>query len=337
MQPVNPLEHADWDATLGCRPDFSFFHGLAWTRVLVETYGFRPAWQVEERSLLPLMEVDSWLTGRRGIALPFTDGCAPLCESEKEFEPLFRQALEWGRERGWRSIELRGGRELLPGAPPSIAFYRHQVDLTVGEPELFKRMDGSARQAVRKAEKEGVTVEVSASEQAVRDFYALQCLTRKRHGLPPQPRRFFLNIWRHILSQKQGMVVLASWRGRRIAGAVFFLAGGRAIYKYGASDYRRQRLRPNNLVIWEGMKWLARNGAAGLDLGKTSLLHEGLRKFKRNLGAIEHRLEYVKFDLRRKTFTVEVDDVDGWHNAIFRALPVFLSRGAGQLLYKHWA
>jgi hypothetical protein len=319
------------------RPDFSFFHGAAWTRVLVESYGFTPVWRAAGKALLPLMEVDSWLTGRRGIALPFTDECAPLCESELEFRPLFQDAVEAGRARGWKSIELRGGRRFLPEAPASLAFYGHGLELWPDEARMFARMDGSARQAVRKAEKDGVTVEVSQSAEAVRDFYGLQCLTRKRHGLPPQPWNFFLNIWRLVVSQNQGMVALAGWRGAKIAGAVFFFIGGRAIYKYGASDFSRQHLRPNNLVMWTAMKWLAQNGAASLHLGKTSLDNEGLRKFKRSLGGVEERVEYVKFNLRRNRFEVDTDAIAGWHNRVFRALPLSLSRRAGELLYKHWA
>ena len=184
------------------------------------------------------MEVDSWLTGRRGVALPFTDFCPPLGGSEKEFKALFQNAVEWGRSRGWKTIELRGGREFMKEAPASLAYYGHRVDLVADAAQLFEKMDGSARQAVRKAEKDGVTVEVSQNEQAVRDFYDLQCLTRKRHGLPPQPWHFFLNIHRHILSQNQGMVAVAAWRGAKVAAAVYFFIGGRAIYKYGASDFR---------------------------------------------------------------------------------------------------
>ena len=89
---------------------------------------------------------------------------------------------------------------------------------------MFENMDGSARQAVRKAEKDGVTVEVSQSEAAVREFYDLQCQTRKRHGLPPQPLGFFLNIWRHILSQNQGVVVLASAGRRKNRGRSLFFS-----------------------------------------------------------------------------------------------------------------
>jgi hypothetical protein len=337
LRSVNPLEHLDWDAALRRRPNFSFFHGVAWTRVLVETYAFSPLWVEEKESLLPLMEVNSWLTGRRGIGLPFTDACEPLCESEVEFETLFRQAVEQGRARRWKSVEFRGGRWFTGKAPASLSFYGHRLDLTADERAMFEKMDGSTRQAVRKAEKNGVTVEVSQDEKAVLDFYALQCLTRKRHGLPPQPLNFFLNIWRHILSQRQGIVALASSGGVKIAGAVFFFLGGRAIYKYGASDLSHQNLRPNNLVMWEAMKWLARNGAMSLHLGKTSLTNDGLRRFKLNLGAAEDRVDYVKYDLQRGRYLAETDRVAGWHNWVFRRLPVFMSRGAGEMLYKHWA
>ena len=47
-----------------------------------------------------------------------------------------------------------------------------------------------------------MTVEILQSVEAVRIFYSLQCQTRKKHGLPPQPFKFFLNIHKHILSQK---------------------------------------------------------------------------------------------------------------------------------------
>jgi hypothetical protein len=289
------------------------------------------------KSLLPLMEVDSWLTGRRGVALPFTDHCDPLSESAADVQRLFQNALAWGRSRGWKSIELRGGRKDLSPAPASLAFYGHRLDLAAAEPRLFERMDGSARRAVRKAEKDGVTVAISESEEAVRDYYVLQCMTRKRHGLPPQPWRFFLNVWRRILSDHQGMVALAAWRGAKIAGAVYFHRGGRAVYKYGASDVRRQEVRANNLVMWEAIKWLAAHGVTTLHLGRTSLANEGLRRFKLNLGAVEDRLEYVKFDLQRNCFQTETDGVAGWHNAVFHRLPVCLARTAGELLYKHWA
>jgi hypothetical protein len=334
----NPLTEKDWDATLTARPDFSFFHGTAWLQALADSYGFTPHFFSLGDAVLPVMECDSWLTGRRGIALPFTDECAPLGGDKDSFAKVFATAVEFGRSRGWRTLELRGGRNFFgDGVPASVTFYGHTLDLAAGEDSLYEKMDGSSRQAVRKAEKDGVTVEISQSADAVDVFYRLQCLTRKRHGLPPQPRDFFVNIHRRILSQKLGMIAVAGRGGEKIAASVYFFLGGRAIYKYGASDFKHQNLRGSNLAMWRAVQWLGRQGVKTLDFGKTSLANGGLRRFKLNLGGTERKIEYVKFDLRKNVFVTDIDGVAGWHNAVFRALPVFASRAAGSLLYRHWA
>lgn len=341
-QRINPAEDSHWNALLAAQPKRSFFHTAEWARVLADTYGYAPVYfgageAGGQCSWLPLMEVDSWLTGRRGISLPFTDECEPLCADAETLQKLFRDAVEFGKSRGWKYLECRGGRELLHEVPASLSFYGHRLDLTAGEDGLFSRLESSVRRAIRKAEKAGVTVEVLQSQEAVRIFYALQCQTRKKHGLPPQPFRFFLNIHRHILSQNMGMVVLARHQGRPVAGAVYFNFGDEAVFKYGASDETYQDLRGGNLVMWTAIKEQVRRGAKHLDLGRTSVGNEGLRKFKLGWGAVERKIEYVKFDLGKNKFVTDADGAAGWHTRIFRRLPGFLSRAVGVVLYRHWA
>jgi hypothetical protein len=340
---TSPLQSPNWDALLTSHPDFSFFHGAAWAKVLTDTYGFTPCYFFSGRpdapnTLLPLMETDSWLRGRRGVALPFTDECPPLCPDRESFGRLLADAVAFGKSRGWKSIECRGGRKFFTGeVPASLSYYGHRLDLEADEKVLFERMDGSVRRGVRKAEKEGVRVEFSQDLEAVKVFYELQCQTRKRHGLPPQPFQFFVNIQRHILSKDLGLIAMAGYKEKKIAAAVYFFLGGRAIYKYGASDFSQQHLRGSNLVMWEATKWLAGRGAKSLHLGKTSLHNEGLRRFKLNLGAREEVIDYVKLDLRQDRYVTDTDAIAGWHNGVFRRLPGVLSRAAGRLLYKHWA
>ena len=117
LNTVNPFEQADWDVALARCPDFSFFHGTAWTRVLVETYGFTPVWQSAGNSLLPLMEVDSWLTGRRGIALPFTDECAPLCDSEDGIQNAVSKRGRMGPVAGLEFLGIARRPEFLGRCP----------------------------------------------------------------------------------------------------------------------------------------------------------------------------------------------------------------------------
>lgn len=342
IQPTNPLQNPNWDALVTILPNFSFFDGAAWAKALVETYGYAPNYFVTKeannlRSLLPLMEVDSWLTGRRAIALPFTDNCEPLCPDRDSFKELFQNAIEFGKERGWKYLECRGGRKFFEGIPASLTFYGHNLDLASGEDSLFGRFESSTRRAIRKAKKNEVTVEISQSLEAMKIFYLLQCKTRKKHGLPPQPFSFFSNIHKYILSQNSGIVAVASWRKTPIAASAYFHLGNRAIYKYGASDEKFQHLRGSNLVMWEAIKWYIQKGAKKMHLGRTSMANEGLRRFKLGWGASENKIEYFKYDFRKKNFVTDSGAAFGWHNRIFQSLPNFVSRMTGEMLYQHWA
>src|SRR5207249_1130974 len=110
---LNPVEHSHWDAFLATHPGASFFHSAAWAKVLHETYGYEPVYftvSEDKRllALLPVMEVNSWLTGRRGVSLPFTDACEPLDHDASFRDSIIPEAIEHGRRRGWKYLEYRG-------------------------------------------------------------------------------------------------------------------------------------------------------------------------------------------------------------------------------------
>jgi hypothetical protein len=89
--------------------------------------------------------------------------------------------------------------------------------------------------------------------------------------------------------------------------------------------------------MWEAIRRLARHGARTLDMGRTSVGNEGLRRFKLNWGVREYQIEYVKYDLRQNAFVTEKDAATGWHNLVFRVLPLGLLRMIGGALYRHLA
>ena len=107
---------------------------------------------------------------------------------------------------------------------------------------------------------------------------------------------FFLNIYEHIINRGLGFIVLAQHGPRPIAAAIFFRFGRNALYKYGASDKRFQALRANNLVMWEGIQFLARNGAEKLHFGRTEQENEGLRRFKLSWNTQEETIDYFRVD-----------------------------------------
>jgi hypothetical protein len=339
---LNPLQDKLWDTRLASQGIGSFFQGAAWARVLEATYGYKPnyfaAFSGERlNALLPIMEVDSWLTGRRGISLPFTDYCDPLVGDIATFQAVLERAEAHGRERKWKYLELRAGTPFLHSALPSQRFYGHEIALVEDDKRMFGALAPSVRRAIRKAGKQGLAVEISADARGVREFYALQCRTRRKHGLPPQPFKFFQNLQSWILSEGRGIIMLARLGARAVAGSIFLHIGQQAIYKFGASDETMLELRGNDMIMWEGMKYFAAKGFRTLHLGRTSLANHGLRRFKLGWGAHEFMIDYFKYDLRRNEFVRDRDNALGWHNRIFAALPLSLSRLLGSVLYRHVA
>jgi lipid II:glycine glycyltransferase (peptidoglycan interpeptide bridge formation enzyme) len=337
---LDPLTESSWDRLVKSRPEASFFHTSAWAKVLNSAYGYKPFYFAKREGVrllaaICVMEVNSVLTGRRGVSLPFTDFCEPLAEDDLSRSELLEQVLEFGRSRKWKYLEWRGGTRILEGGSPSLEMHTHTLALAANETKVFNGFKGVVRTAIRKAQDAGVTVDFSHSIEALRSFYELHCKTRGKHGLPPQPFSFFQQIFDHVLSRGLGFVATARSEKKPVASAVFFSFRDKAIYKYGASDEQFQHLRGNNLLFWEVIKAFCRNGVTQLHMGRSSIGAEGLRRFKLGWGCAEETVNYWKYDLRKESYVVEKDQSIGWHNSVFSMMPSLFSRCCGQLLYRH--
>jgi hypothetical protein len=279
------------------------------------------------------MEVRNLLKRKRGISLPFTDHCS-VVGGESVCSKLVQRGIDYGRRRGWRSFECRDIPVGVDGITPSLCFYGHSIDLRRSEQELWSTFKSRVRTPIRRAQEAGITVHFETSQEAVQTFYTLHSLTRKKHGLPPQPRSFFRNIHQCALEEGLGHVAVAVRSGRAVAAGVFLHFGKRAIHKFGASDPELQRLGANHVLLWETIRKYRAEGYDCLDLGRTSMSNDGLRQFKQGFAAKEKKIRYCKYDYAARAFVEERDRAQGWHNAVFRLFPEPLLRLTGKLLYR---
>ena len=340
VQRVNPLAGSDWDDLVRSHPDAFFFHSSAWARALAGTYQHQPFYLHFSQggktvALLHLLEVASALTGRRAVCLPFSDSCSPLLFPGVEILSLRGAVGALARERKWRHVEFRGEFGLATEARLPGTFYGHTLDLQAGAETLFSQCGGSVRRAIRKGETSGLTVNIERTREALEAFTSLHVLTRKRHGVPPQPRRFFSQIYEHIIRPGQGFVALARRGPTPVAAAIFFVWGDKAIYKFGASDQSEQSLRGNNLVMWEAIRFLAQSGARQLDFGRTAFEHEGLRRFKLGWGTTERTITYCRFETKSQTWVAVRPRHSGIAARLFSHMPALMNQMAGHLLYPH--
>lgn len=340
LRTFDPIHEDSWDALAEGHPRASFFHSSRWARVLVATYGHVPhylglMYEHQARALLPILEVNSVLSGRRGVSLPFSDECELLARDEPEGDRLMQEALELGRARRWRYLEVRASFPRRLQTVPWASYCGHEIDLASGVDSLFACLDGSVRQAIRKAEKTGVQAQVMTTPEAVQAFFKLHCLTRRKHGVPPQPFAFFRNIQEHVFRTGNGFIVLAMHQGRPIAAGVFVHYGRMGLYKFGASDQAHLHLRGNDLVMWEAIKWYALHGYLRFSMGRTALSNNGLRRFKCGFAAREYPIDYFRYDLRRERFLTGHEEISGWANRVCRLAPNFLLQMIGKFLYRH--
>lgn len=336
---INPIEYADWDAMLLEHEEASFFHTSAWAGVLSESYNYKPVYFTsiengEIVSLIPLMEVKSFLTGNRGVSLPFTDHCDPICKDPVNLEEILNTVIEFGKTAGWKHIDLRGENAYYLGKPASESFFVHFLDLAQGKDRIFAGLRSSTRRNIKRAQKENLSISIQNSRESVEAFYRLNCETRKHHGLPPQPRYFFKKIFEQIIARDKGFVVLAYRQRRIIAGAVFFHFKNKAIYKYGASDRKYLDLRPNNLVMWKAIEWFAGNAFKSFSFGRTEPENQGLLQFKRGWGAKEKTLNYYKYDLGKDRFVSNQSGAKSSYK-FFKMLPLPILKFTGNVLYRH--
>jgi Acetyltransferase (GNAT) domain len=337
---TNPIKHENWDSLLLSFPDYSFFHTSTWAKILHKSYGYKPLYLIENEqknlsAVMPVMEISSFLTGKRGVSLPFTDYCEPIISKPEQFQTLFNFVIDYGKKHDWKYLEIRGGETFLEKKEPSMFYLGHTLDLTDGQDKIFSHFRDSTKRNIKKAEKEDVKMEIAHSLTAMNEFCRLNSLTRREHGLPPQPYHFFKNIYDQIISKNSGFISQATFNNITIASNVFFLFGEKVIYKYGASDRTYQRLRANNLVMWEAIKWCCENGYKSLCFGRTETDNDGLRQFKSGWGTKEHIIKYYRYDFRKDSFVKESPKISDFQHKFFNKLPIPLLNVLGTLLYKH--
>lgn len=337
---IDPLVGGAWDSLVAVRGDHSVFHRSAWAKVLVECYGHRPIYlrilrDGQEVALMPLMEVRSCLTGRRGVSVPFADFAGPLWDTPELAASVDAVVLELAAERKWKHVEIRGTSAAADGTRPWQMYEAHQLDLRPGLEVIEQGFSSAVRRAIRKAQRSNLMVSIERGDEAMESFFSLHCRTRRRHGLPPQPREFFRSISNHLISSGLGEVVLARSGSEAVAGAVFLRSGRRAVYKFGASDPQYWPCRPNQLVMWCAIRFLCELGCEQLHFGRTSMADPGLSRFKMAWGCAATTLNYQRYNTR----------ADAWLSTgrarrescpmLFGNFPIAMNRMAGRLIYPH--
>jgi len=284
--------------------------------------------------MLPMMEVRSTLTGTRGVGLPFSDVVPILGHTSRaSLDELSDVIIAEGKRRSWKYAELRAGLA-VPAFAHTAEFVEHVLPLDRSIDALKAGLRSSTRRNIGRASRDAVTTTISASESAVETYYGLHCETRRRHGLPPQPIRFFRSLHTCLIRENGGIVILGFHGTTAVAGAVFLNFGRSAVYKYGASLPEHHSVHANSLVMWEAITWYHARGYSTLSFGRTGLDETGLLHYKDGWAGEREPVQYSRWPARAAKSTSPLKLAPAIKRIASR-LPMGLLKVAGDLLYQH--
>ncbi len=324
-----------------------FYYNQAWFDLITDLYGYSviPLTVTnaggEITGFLPLCSMQSLFTGRRLVALPFSDSCPLLATDEASANQLIEQALQLAQRQKVRYLELRTGMNDVIARRSELVegnlYVTWLLRLSADPDRMWKGLRKPVQRQIKKSEGQGVKVRLAQRREDMEQYYRLHLQTRcKKHGMPAQPRAFFYRLWDAFAAQNGVRLLLAEYEGKVIAGMILLASGTTIRYAYGASDEHYLHLAPNNLLLWTAIKIGCTAGYQTLDLGRTARDNEGLMEFKRRWGASQEPLPYYYYpQMAGLASTSETSRKYRLLTSCWKRLPVQIAGPLGGFLYKH--
>jgi len=344
---IDPSKDKRWDELVWNHPEGTIFHTSNWARVIQKSYGYQPYYCLYEddsiRAVFPAFLIPGKIWGKRLVCLPFTDECAPLFASHQNIVDngnIILTIVKMIKSEKIKGIEIRGGNEYLlknNDFVPLNYYKLFRLNLSPGLNLLWQKFkQKSVRYPIKKAQKLGIEVVHSDNLEGMASFYKLNLLTRKKHGVLPQPYNFFFNIYQEIINKGLGFILIAYYKSLPIASSIFFIYKKMIYHKFNASDINYLRHQPNHLILWTAIQWAVENGYGIFDLGRTSPDNKGLMLFKRHWGAQEFDLPYYYWpEIKGTSATKESSLKYKIASSVLRKTPISILKIAGNLFYKH--
>jgi len=342
---IDPICDARWADLVQRHPKASVFHTVGWLKALQRTFGYEPVAFTtssptgELKNGIVFCRINSWLTGRRLVSLPFSDHCEPLWDSAEDVNFLIgylRTALE---HQKWKYLEIRpiNGNFCQTGVGigflPAATYYLHTLDLRPDLNKAFRSLDKDCVQRrIQRAQRAGLVERCGRSDDLLKEFYALFVTTRRRHHVPPIPYAWFQNL---IHCQNKALEIRLAYKDESPSAGILTLQFRDVVYyKYGCSDARFKKFGATPWLLWRAIATAQSNGATEFDMGRTQEDHAGLLAFKNHWVRQPKPLVYWKFP-----GTPTLDSASDWKfrmaKRAFSWMPDKLLALTGIILYRH--
>ena len=293
---VDFAAHPEWDSFVESHPHGWISHLSGWHDVL--TANFRNLTGgilsvIENGRIIagvPLYRKRSWLTKNRIVSIPFATIADFLVFKPSQAESLFNGALEiLSRDGTDRYAEFRlfNSAENFEQtkAISRVIFKCHYIRLQPDFETIRRSFHRSCvRQRIDRAYKSGLRLKVAADGRDVDTFYWLYVETRRRLGLPPQPRSYIRSLWDTFSESGKIQILLAYKEATPVSALLLFRYKKRVSAEYACMSEAYRDFSPNHFLFWEAIKQACIDGFEVFDFGRTDVSNKSLMEFKSRWG-----------------------------------------------------
>ncbi len=154
----------------------------------------------------------------------------------------------------------------LKSARAMFTKFTFWLDLTKSEKELLTQMKPKTRYNTRLAERKGIQIVEDNSPQAFAEYWQLTQETTARQGFYAHSRPYHHLMFETTRAAGVSHLFKAVYEGKTLTTWIVFVLNKTLYYPYGASTREEKNLFPNNLMMWEMIKFGKAQNCTRFDL-----------------------------------------------------------------------
>ena len=311
MKIVDATNQKKWDKFVTSHDEANFLQSWAWGD-FHESRGKTVIRRVaiEDDSKILGVYVGQVETARRGTYMAIAGGPILDWSNKKLVKAIFEDMKEQGKINHCVFVRVRPqitegekNRKLfanlgLKSAPMYLSVeFAGVLDLNKSEEEILAGAAQGLRRKIRKANKTGITVEVSTDPKDIKKFYEIQLETAARHKFVEFSEDFLQKQFEAFAKYDEVKLYTAKLDGEILAQNFMIFYGKEASYHYGVSTELGTKYSGAPLLHMQAMRDAREQGITrynfwgitGLD--ETKHRFYGVSQFKRSFGVDE--LKYL--------------------------------------------
>jgi lipid II:glycine glycyltransferase (peptidoglycan interpeptide bridge formation enzyme) len=161
---------------------------------------------------------------------------------------------------GMMNLGLKKVRAIQPNVSTVTVDVSHDLET------IMKNLNQKGRHAIRRAERDGVTVErVEATDENCKKMYDLLAITASG-SFTIRSYEYYKTFWQRYAKAGLGQLFFAYFEGEIVASAYAIAFGQKGTYKDGASVRERKAYGASHLLQWHVIEWMKEKGVTVHDL-----------------------------------------------------------------------